>query len=163
MPEKHRANRGKPKNVLRFPTVIIPELPFCKALVRLPPSEPMRSRSMTSLLGTAPNRVWHLAEPSFFAIAMNWRLDGSVDNVEIQNTLETIFDALFSLSIPRFNFFTLLPSLAKVAFWRFRRSSRIYAPRWWALRGGADVESIEQMIMFSVSSRICECNHPLAP
>ena len=61
---------ASPRTCCVCPTLIIPELPFCKALVRLPPSEPTRSRSMTSLLGTAPNRVWHLAEPSFFAIAM---------------------------------------------------------------------------------------------
>src|SRR5271170_6890482 len=52
------------------PTLIIPRLPFCKASVRLPPSEPMGSRSTISLPGTAPNRVWHLAEPSFFDIAI---------------------------------------------------------------------------------------------
>ena len=75
MPEKHKANRGTPKNVLRLHDLIIPRFPFCKALGRLPPSEPTRSRSTTSLPGTAPNRVWHLAEPSFFDIAMNWRLD----------------------------------------------------------------------------------------
>ena len=75
MPEKHKANRGKPKNVLRLPDLDHSRAPFCKALVRLPPSEPTRSRSTTSLPGTAPNLVWHLAEPSFFAIAMNWRLD----------------------------------------------------------------------------------------
>src|SRR5271169_5060300 len=32
------------------PILIIPRLPFCKASVRLPPSEPTHSRSTTSLL-----------------------------------------------------------------------------------------------------------------
>ncbi len=66
---------ARPRTCCVCPTLIIPRLPFCKASVRLPPSEPTRSRSTTSLTGTVPNRLWHLAEPSFFDIAMNWRPD----------------------------------------------------------------------------------------
>src|ERR1700761_4782836 len=52
---------ASPRTCCVCPTSIIPRLPFCKALVRLPPSERTRSRSTTLLPGTAPNRVWHLA------------------------------------------------------------------------------------------------------
>ena len=73
MPEKHRANRGKPKNVLRLPDLDHSRASVLQSLGSVASKRTYAFAINDFIAGTAPNHVWHLAEPSCFGVAMNWR------------------------------------------------------------------------------------------